>query len=285
MTDLGKSVGGPIIALLDRKLLGRGAAVHRRQFRLFCIGWWLFSALNAFASPPDSHGSCSRIFMAIFPFQTVGDDELERLAKPDLSPNAKLPSNPKVRREHLAGQIATAALLKAVGHENTHVEYDPQFGFPRVVPSDPRLHLSITHTNNLAVAVLAPSPVGVDVEKVGRPVATALTTATTPSEHAQAVGTQLAVPGGNIPGTVALWVAKEALSKAIGIGGRKGFVGFHIPLQTPLPLTPLGKYPEGPMSLQEPGISLLRWQDYGIGVASELPLLKQGVDRLIVQPQ
>lgn len=83
------------------------------------------------------------------------------------------------------------------------------------LPRQPDMHVSVSHTSDLAVVAVANHPVGVDIERLDRerlpPAPTWMT-----SSEAQTIDTLAATD--HARALVRLWTAKEAASKALGLG-------------------------------------------------------------------
>jgi 4'-phosphopantetheinyl transferase EntD len=130
--------------------------------------------------------------------------------------------SPRRRAEFLAGRIAARrAVAQALG-EDRGVELEIRrdaAGAPSV-PGHPALHVSISHSYGLAVAVAAPFAVGVDLERAEpRPEAFARMFFTD-AEHARLA----AAPGPEREELLhVLWTRKEAASKVGRWGGRLPF--------------------------------------------------------------
>lgn len=126
------------------------------------------------------------------------------------------------RREAVAAHALRRALLSAeTGGAPSAWRFtrDQPLGKPRVDTPGPAPDVSLTHTAGLVAAVVAPrAAVGVDAEHLGRALAdeSLVSHVLTPAEAASLP----APPGSPERGRafLRLWVAKEAVAKALGLG-------------------------------------------------------------------
>lgn len=137
-------------------------------------------------------------------------------------------ANPKRQRDWLAGRLALRRALSAWGAEpgaaaahNLIIGYDPE-GRP-IVP-DAAVHISVSHKDGMAAAVVSDRPVGIDLERFSaiRDPRLLLGTAFSDAEGARLTEAGWA-QGQEIAGA---WAAKEAAAKALGrklLGHELGF--------------------------------------------------------------
>jgi len=105
-----------------------------------------------------------------------------------------------------AGRRALAASARSSGAGDLRFEQDASGG-PR---PDAGWHWSTANTSGLAAAVVAPRPVGIDVERADRPRLEAAR---------EALGPELAALGRNdAEALLSLWTAKEAVLKCRRVG-------------------------------------------------------------------
>jgi 4'-phosphopantetheinyl transferase len=153
---------------------------------------------------------------------------LEGLDAEEVLRGARL-RDPEQARRWLAAHGAMRAILgRALGLAPGAVRFgrDPG-GKPRLEPGPGHgeLHFSLTHSGDWAWLALAPLPVGIDLEQIrpgldGRALAAECCTA---AEAAWLLG----APEGEGPGRLhRLWVRKEAVLKAAGLG-----LGAGLPLR------------------------------------------------------
>lgn len=205
-------VGGPDAPADPRTLVTSGAPFRVGGFPFLGVAIddvtpWLPAALPGVAA--ETNSSCG----TPCPFSPV---ELARVREFPVD---------KRRREWLAGRLAVKVLVQDLAREaglatlpldllTAVSEQAP----PRLVAAaglDPKaaaflagLHLSLAHAGGMAVATAARQPVGIDIEPVKPLAAGVAERFLTPRERGE-------VPG---PDQLALWTAKEAAAKALGVG-------------------------------------------------------------------
>jgi len=179
---------------------------------------------------------------------------------------------------HYAGRAALQRLFEKHGIA-AWVSPEPEFGYLYVRDEKgPRTDLfaNITHTNGIAVAVLAVRSVGIDVERLTRPTDRVLPRVSTAAEREQLAKAKL--PTGLPPG-VALWTAKEAISKATGLGIKFGMQEFTVDWQASTPRA-VTLHREGPLPLERPAVDWLVDKDYAIAICTERSLWREPVIQL-----
>lgn len=128
----------------------------------------------------------------------------------------------KRRREWLGGRIAAKRAVQAwsdgrLGPLDVRIEPDgdgPTRGRPRVRADGPAPHIGITHSGRWALALAAPRPVGIDIERIRRFPEALSRSAFSADERARIARSPLPAP----VATALWWTCKEALLKAIGRG-------------------------------------------------------------------
>jgi 4'-phosphopantetheinyl transferase len=112
--------------------------------------------------------------------------------------------------DRIAGRVAAKRALANRGLDPKHFEIENnQAGAPILSP-DIGLHLSISHTDGVGVAILSSTPIGVDAEPI---------TARTPAFFAEWFTAQERMLLTQDPMRITLaWCAKEATMKALGRG-------------------------------------------------------------------
>lgn len=215
--------------------------------------------------------------VVVLPFGGSSRQTLEALTDEVVLPKERRPlGKSEVRSiEYFGGRAALALAFRELGLSGTKVAPDPVWGYLSTNDSK-GIYTNLSHTEQVAVAVVADSPIGVDIENVERDVTRVLKRIATDEEASYHQGRQLTVCGGEVPDAVALWSAKEALSKALGLGMRYGLQDFLIALEGPMPFRATSLRP-GPFSLTQPAVTLFRWDRYVISVAAERDILDRGV--------
>lgn len=160
-----------------------------------------------------------------------------------------------------------AILTKLLADNDWEVRPDVVYGYLRLYDresgrTDP-FFANISHTDDIAVAAIAPNPVGVDVESVSRKGDRVMKRVATKFELSHLNQNFLS----RIAAPIALWSGKEAFSKALGLGMKFGFTGFEIDLSKAPPWSGKTKL-KGPLQVKDPRIGILIHEDYFITVCS-----------------
>lgn len=222
------------------------------------------------------------VTLAIFRHQTVSVDELVRRAARVLPPGlATREGKSEFRlRSFYAGRCAAAEVL---GHRaiSAWVVPNPAYGFLQLADDQlrvvPNWFINISHTDKIAVAVLATVPVGVDVEATARPISRrVLERVSTPRELASLVPGPFPCPPG-----IRLWSAKEAVSKAVGLGIKFGMKVFEIATRD-RGVMPVEISCEGPFEVSNPGVESFIDGEYVISICADRAVLARGVETIIV---
>lgn len=143
---------------------------------------------------------------------------------------------------------------------------------------DPPLYVNISHTDFLAVAALSPSPVGVDVEALTRDPSRALPRIL--SDRDRAYLENFPAPSDSrLTAALLLWSAKEAFSKALGMGMQAGMPNLEIDFEGPSPFHARTEV-VGHLPLHNP---LIHWEirgDFLVTVCTEASVLRAGIERV-----
>jgi len=177
------------------------------------------------------------------------------------------------RRAYWAGRAAAAVLLS----DGALIRPDPQWGYLRVYTGkvEDKRHVNISHTSGMAAAVLGMSPVGIDIESMGRDASRVIRRAASATER-QRMPKSLWIDGKEIRAEVAVWSAKEAVSKALGLGIKFGLQHFVIDLSSDPPFC-VSSDISGPLHVKEPAVLLLQKNDHIIAICAERESLRNGV--------
>ena len=209
---------------------------------------------------------------------------LKRVAKPILRDTAFDPVGKSESRqlEFFAGRAALVLAFEKLGWRG-YVEPDPTFGYlcahSESEGTFSKCFSNISHTKNMAVAVVGMSPVGVDVELISRDPSKVLERVAMEEELLGLKSLSLVVEGARVPGSVALWSAKEAVSKAIGLGIKFGMRDFVVDLKGPLPHHVQVRR-SGPLELIDPVIRFYRQGNYLIALCSARQEMSLGIERI-----
>lgn len=180
----------------------------------------------------------------------VNSEELFRLASRwPLKPSRKNPAG-LGQVQHIGGRAALSLLVSEV---DASLSISPEYGFSELHLANTKLHVSFSHTDSVAAAAVAPSPIGVDVESISRRVDRVLSRICTEKELMLASGGTV-IDGEIVRNELLLWTAKEAVSKACGLGARKGLINFVIDIK-PDPLCSVTIREPGPIPLKSPQVT------------------------------
>ncbi len=182
---------------------------------------------------------------------------------------------------HDAGREAMRLALEKRSVSGSVVPH-PEHGFLELKQVDqafdPPLYINISHTDFLAVAALSPSPVGVDVEALTRNPSKALDRIL--SDRDRQFLQKFPPPADSrLSPALLLWSAKEAFSKALGMGMQAGMPQLKIDFEGPPPYRARTEV-VGHLPLHNP---LIHWEirgDFLITVCTEAGTLRAGIDRV-----
>lgn len=108
-----------------------------------------------------------------------------------------------------------------------------RWGKPQLAQSSkPALHFNVSHSGEWALIVLAQAPVGVDLELVNQRTQYRAIASQILSQREQLMWQKLPLPQQETS-TLRLWVCKEALLKAMGLGIAEGLKQVSLPLPLP----------------------------------------------------
>jgi phosphopantetheinyl transferase len=219
------------------------------------------------------------VLLSVLPIPGTDAKWIRKQAEPILPPGARIPAGRSESRkaEFFAGRAALAIALARLKIKGV-VEPDPELGYLSLRPRQ-GLFVNISHTTGIAVAVVAGHPVGVDVEAVARDTSRVMQRVSSPAELAAIRGRRFS----QVPGGVALWSAKEAVSKATGLGIKFGMQHFVVSLAEPSP-HPVAIGVRGPLTLHQPAVVLHRHADFVVAVCSELGALTRPLEVITVAP-
>lgn len=127
----------------------------------------------------------------------------------------------KRRAEFLAGRIAAKrALSQKTGLTQDIEILRASSGAPLIIPDYSSLFLSISHSHEVALAVVAEAPIGVDLERIEARHDSLLNYYFAAEEHEYI---DRIYQNSTDLGITLLWTAKEAVSKCLGKGGSLSF--------------------------------------------------------------
>jgi phosphopantetheinyl transferase len=199
--------------------------------------------------------------------------ELQNYARQILPQNLgrKFGKSMERQRSFWAGRAILAKILGRHAGFSYMVRPDDFYGYLRLYDgkngNPVPLFANISHTDEIAVAAVASSPVGIDVESKLRSGDKVMKRVATERELKQLHQFFLKKDAQRVPAPIALWSGKEAFSKALGLGMRFGFKAFEIDLSVPPPW-PGQTNLKGPLEVKRPCIDILSYEKYFITVCS-----------------
>lgn len=220
------------------------------------------------------------IELFIFPFEDCDTPSLEKIGRQVLLPTAPKREGKSTSRmrSYWAGRATLAIAFKRLGIE-AFVQPETTYGYLQAVDRQgrpiPALNLNISHTESIVAAVLAPSAVGVDIEVADRDASKVISRVASESEVKLAKQGVYASNGKSLNPNIALWSAKEAAAKAVGLGMKFGLSCFEI-VFTKDDVYRVRSDKKGPVYLKSPSIVIESFAPYIISVCSELELISSG---------
>jgi len=180
--------------------------------------------------------------------------------------------NESQRCAFMAGRIALQTLLHAEGLKEISIKPQNPYGFLQLQDAQGQLlqnrYCSISHNEGVAVAALSTLPVGVDIEKRNRKASSVVSKIASSNEIeklgllSESFRKQVEDP------FLFLWTGKEAFSKALGLGLRKGIQNLEIHWKGEPPFS--GKTDlETPISMQDPTLFFFFEQDCLVAICTE----------------
>jgi len=209
----------------------------------------------------------------IFDFARESLEHLERLAKGILTEGILLEKKkkPLTYRSFLGGRAALNLLLQKNGLDFQVLPH-PEFGFLQLSSKSGEIskkwYCNISHTESFAVAAISNCPVGVDVEQKDRDVQKALTRIVSESELKEFENADFPLKKEIQNPHLLLWTGKEAFSKAIGLGLRRGLRDFFIDWKSEQPLPGTTSIP-GPLLLENPALSFSLQNKFLVSICHE----------------
>lgn len=127
------------------------------------------------------------------------------------------------RAGHLSGRWLLKNLLIAQ-NMSPDIKTNAEFGFPETDDC----FCSISHTEHVTVAAIAPFPIGIDIENKGREVTKVMDRTALYSERCELENISLPIKDELKDPELLIWTGKEALSKALGLGLQIGFKNLEL---------------------------------------------------------
>ena len=228
----------------------------------------------------DATNKLHGIELFLFPFEECETPSLERIGKQIL-----LPGSPKREgksltrmRSYWAGRCALSIAFKRLNISG-YVQPEPNYGYLQAVNSAGQLidnlYVNLSHTESIVAVALAPFPVGVDIELADRDAARVISRVASPFEVGMAKHGVFATNGKPLDPNIALWSAKEAAAKAIGLGMKFGLNCFEIHFSQDQIYT-VKSDKRGPLELKSPTLIIESFDPYIVSVCSEAEIMSSG---------
>jgi phosphopantetheinyl transferase len=226
--------------------------------------------------------------VGIIDITRLGFDELQNLAWPFFSEEkrAYVRSHGELVSTRLS--VGCRALLKLMLEANGNESHifslvtNPEYGFHTLVAEGVKpCSVSFAHSETLGCCAIGCKPIGVDIERRDRVAEGVMQRVCTDRELGFANQTKT-IGGHEVRNALLLWTAKEAASKAMGLGFRGGFRNIEIDLMSE-PLVRVLSKVEGPIATSGLVVSFQVYQDYLLAVCHEhIPTETHG---LLIYPQ
>lgn len=215
-----------------------------------------------------------RVLISLLPLTSLDLTHLMQRAAQVRLPGAPIRkgASSEAMKAHHGGRVAAQMLFERLAID-AKVGVNRVFGY--VMPVDQKgrriksLFLNISHTNGYAAAAIASFPIGVDLEMKTRSADRVLTRVASSGEVQEAFSTLPQSYSKNIlPAGIALWSAKEASAKAVGLGMKFGLQRFRISFQQGPPYS-VDIRVKGPMNLKQPFLNFFEHGELLISVCTE----------------
>lgn len=216
---------------------------------------------------------------AVFDFSSLSDGALER-AYLKTTEDSPLPQTQRVRsaaRSHWAGRIVLKHLLESQ-KIRSGVQVNAEFGYL----FSNQCHVSIAHTEEVAVAAISHAPVGIDLEKKNRPVRAVLKKLVTAEELDRFHSGRWVNTTGIVEPELFLWVGKEAVLKASGLGLSGGLNRVQIQWDQGTPF-PVVQDLSGPLPLKNPHLHFFSDSDCLIAICYQNTQLNAQPTRVTIE--
>ncbi|MCB0416609.1 MAG: 4-phosphopantetheinyl transferase family protein [Bdellovibrionaceae bacterium] len=222
--------------------------------------------------------------LVVFPFEGISSEQIRAAGKGVIPDGLSAPEgrNEQRARAYYAGR---AALKFAFEYLERKLFVRPAEGFGYLEVLDSRsclvhgIYANVTHTESMAVAAVGDFPIGIDVERLDRPVGNVINRIASPEEVRQADQWKIELDGKRVPSGIALWCAKEAYSKALGLG--LGRTLDKVQLQFDRNTVSVVSTLIGPQTLDQPSIEFQLYQDYLIALCCDQKAFRGGFQRLL----
>ncbi len=220
------------------------------------------------------------IELFLFPFQDCETMSLQAMGNRVVLPGNRKRVGKSVERmrSYWAGRCALAVAFERLGIE-AYIEPAPDYGYLEVFTKDGEkisdLYVNLSHTESIVAAVLAPCPVGVDIELADRDATRVISRVASELEMSLAKKGVFATNGKLLNPNIALWSAKEAAAKAVGLGMKFGLNSFEIHF-TKEDIYRVKNDRKGPLFLKNPSVVIESFDPYIVSVCSESEMMPSG---------
>lgn len=234
----------------------------------------------------SSHSQTPMLQMAIFSYEQISTEALIKASErviPSMLRKKSGRSESRMR-SYYAGR-SVLAFLAAVNHKSVFVTPNHEFGFLELYDSlgkkIPNLFVNLSHTQNMAVAVLGAMTAGVDIESKDRSARKVLPRVATDEEIKWVERQPALLSHPPIPTDIFLWSAKEAFSKALGLGMNFGLNAFQI-FPSEKPPFKAATQLQGPFAVDQPRILLETHENFLITVCTDEKQALAGIHRRVL---
>lgn len=172
------------------------------------------------------------------------------------------------RAEWFASRVAVLKMLQA-NQLRAQLKMHSIHGYPELQSQSP-LEVSWAHTRGFVFAALSEKALGVDTERLDRPMGSVADRISNPSERR--LLENLFVEGVAVPSALALWCAKEAAAKASGLGMRWGLKNFELQ-PSDRGVWPLILRQPGPRAIHDPAVRFAVQDEFLVALCTERTLL------------
>lgn len=224
--------------------------------------------------------------LVIFDYAGMDTEKLKVYASRVISPKLrkKTGKSESRMRSYYAGRSAIA-WYAARRQIECFVAPNQEFGFLEIYDASAHkktdLLVNLTHTENIAVAVFGKMTAGVDVESRKRSAKKVLPRVASSREQEWVKNTPYLPSHPTIPTDIFLWSAKEAFSKALGLGMKFGFQAFQIEPSIKAPFNAQTTL-TGPLKVEQPKILLETFGDFLITVCTDEKQASAGIYRWVL---
>lgn len=233
-----------------------------------------------------THSQNNMTQLIIFPYAGISTENLETVAYRVIPPNLrkKTGKSESRMRSYLAGRSIIAWYF--VAHQFPFfVAPNQEYGYLQLYDSQgqkiPDFFVNISHTEEIVAVAFGAKTVGVDIESSLRSAMRVLPRVASERERAWVEKKSHLAQYSSIGTDIFLWSAKEAFSKALGLGMKFGFRAFQI-FESPTSPFPATTDLKGPLQVEKPFILLETYEKFLITICTDEKQALTGVHRRIL---